>query len=165
MKGEEILTINVEELKIDSNKLNVILSKYKGRPNALIPVLQEVQEELGWVPPETIERTAEVLKAFPSEVYGVLTFYAQFYLKPRGRNVIQVCLGTACYTKGAEDILRRIKDDLKIRVGETTEDMKFSLEAVRCLGACGLAPVMAMGHDIYGAVKPKTVKEILKSYS
>jgi len=101
---------------------------------------------------------------FPSEVYGVLTFYAQFYLKPRGRNVIHVCLGTACYVKRSEDILRKIKIDLRIEVGETSEDMKFSLEAVRCLGACGLAPVIVVNKDVFGAVRPGLVKKILNKY-
>jgi len=163
--GGNTLAVNTKNLKIDLNKLDVILSKHKGQPNALIPVLQEVQEEFGWVPPEAIERAAEVLKIFPSEIYGVLTFYTQFHLRPRGRNVIQVCLGTACYVKRSEDIIKRIKDELGVKVGETTEDMKFSLEAVRCLGACGLAPVVVIGHDIHGAVKPKEVKEILRKYN
>lgn len=151
-------------LEINLNKLDVILSKYKAQPNALIRALQDIQNEFGWVPIEAIEHTAEFLKIFPSEVYGVLTFYAQFYLKPRGRNVIKVCLGTACYVKRSEDILRRIRDELKIKIGEVTEDMKFSLEVIHCLGACGLAPVMVVNHDIYGAVKPKLVKEILRKY-
>lgn len=159
------MVTDVKELKIDLNKLDKILLKYKAQPNALIPVLQEVQEEFGWLPPEAIEHTAEVLKVFPSEVYGVLTFYAQFHLKPRGRNVIQVCMGTACYVKRAEDILRRIKDELKVKVGEATKDLKFSLEAVRCLGACGLAPIVRVNHNIYGATKPKNIKAILKQYS
>lgn len=150
--------------KIDLNKLDLILSKYKAQPNALIPMLQEVQGEFGWVPPEAIERIADILKIFPSEVYGILTFYAQFHLKPRGRNVIQVCLGTACYVKRSEDILRRIKEELKIKVGEVTKDMKFSLEAVRCLGACGLAPVVVVNHDIYGAVNLKALTGILNRY-
>lgn len=149
---------------MDLNRLDKILSEYKNKKGALVSVLQKVQGEFGWVPPETIERIAKALKVFPSEVYGVLTFYAQFYLKPRGRHCIQVCLGTACYVKRSEDNLRKIKDEIKIEVCETTEDMKFSLDAVRCLGACGLAPVVAIGHDIYGAVKPKLIKEILSKY-
>jgi NADH-quinone oxidoreductase E subunit len=153
------------EQEIDLNKLDTIISKYKGRINALIPVFQEIQEEFGWVPPEAIKRAAEVLKLFPSEIYGVLTFYTQFHLKPRGKNVIQVCLGTACYVKRSEDILRRIKDELKIKVGEVTEDMKFSLETVRCLGACGLAPIMVVGHDIHASVKPKEVKKVIDKYN
>lgn len=150
--------------EINLNKIDTILSKYKAQPNALIPALQEIQEELGWVPPEAIERASDVLKVFPSKVYGVLTFYSHFYLKPRGRNVIHVCLGTTCYVKRSEDILRKIKDDLGIKVGEMTEDMKFSLEVVRCLGSCSLAPAIMVGHDIHGTLKPKSVKEILSKY-
>jgi NADH:ubiquinone oxidoreductase subunit E len=149
---------------MDLSMLEKILSGYKNKKGVLVAVLQKVQAEFGWVPPETIEPIAKALKVFPSEVYGVLTFYSQFYLKPRGRHCIQVCLGTACYVKRSEDILRKIVDELNICVCETTEDMKFSLDAVRCLGACGLAPVLAIGHDIYGAIKPKAVKEILSQY-
>jgi len=122
---------------VDVERLNKILSDYKGKKGALVSVLQKVQEEFGWVPSETIERIAGALKVFPSEVYGVLTFYAQFYLKPRGRNVIHVCLGTACYVK---------------------------MEAVRCLGACGLAPVIVVNKDVFGAVRPGLVKKILNKY-
>jgi len=149
---------------MDLDMLEKILSEYKNKKGVLVAVLQKVQAEFGWVPPETIEPIAAALKVFPSEVYGVLTFYSQFYLKPRGRHCIQVCLGTACYVKRSEDNLRKIIDELNIGVCGTTEDMKFSLDAVRCLGACGLAPVMAIGHDIYGAIKPKEVKEILSKY-
>jgi len=149
---------------MDLSILEKILSEYKNKKGVLVAVLQKVQAEFGWVPPETIEPISKALKVFPSEVYGVLTFYSQFYLQPRGRHCIQVCLGTACYVKRSEDNLRKIIDELNIEVCETTEDMRFSLDAVRCLGACGLAPVMAIGHDIYGAIKPKAVKEILSKY-
>jgi len=144
--------------------LGKILSEYKNKKGVLVTVLQKVQAEFGWVPAETIEPISKALKVFPSEVYGVLTFYSQFFLKPRGRHCIQVCLGTACYVKRSEDNLRKIIDELKIDVCETTEDMKFSLDAVRCLGACGLAPVLSVGHDIYGAIKPKAIKEVLSKY-
>jgi len=149
---------------MDLSSLDKILSEYKNKKGALVTVLQKVQSEFGWVPPETIEPISKALKVFNSEVYGVLTFYSQFYLKPRGRYCIQVCLGTACYVKRSEDNLRKIKDELNIEVCETTEDMKFSLDAVRCLGACGLAPVLSINHDIYGSVKPKLIKEILNKY-
>jgi NADH-quinone oxidoreductase E subunit len=152
------------EQEIDLSRLNKILSDYKNKRGSLIPVLQRIQSEFGWVPPETLEYISAALKVFPSEVYGVVTFYSQFYLKPRGRNTIQVCLGTACYVKRSEDILNQIKTDLKVKVGEMTDDKKFSLEAVRCLGACGLAPVMVVNHDIYGAVRQKSVKGILNKY-
>jgi len=149
---------------MDLGILEKILSEFKNKKGVLVAVLQKVQAEFGWVPPETIEPISKALKVFPSEVYGVLTFYSQFFLKPRGRHCIQVCLGTACYVKRSEDNLRKVIDELNIDVCETTGDMKFSLDAVRCLGACGLAPVLAVGHDIYGAVKPKSIKEILSKY-
>ena len=150
--------------KLDLGRLDKILSRYKNKKSVMISVLQEVQEEFGWVPPETIEHIASALKVFPSEIYGILTFYTQFHLRPRGRNVIQVCLGTACYTKGSETVLTKIKNDLRTRKGEMTEDGKFSLEVVRCLGACGLAPIVVVNHDIYGSMKPGLVKKILSRY-
>jgi NADH:ubiquinone oxidoreductase subunit E len=150
---------------MDLSALDKILSGSKNKKGALVTVLQKVQAEYGWVPPETIEPISKALKVSPSEVYGVLTFYSQFYLKPRGRHCIQVCLGTACYVKRSEDNLRKIIDEINVDVCETTEDLKYSLEAVRCLGACGLAPVVAIGHDIHGNVKPKRIKDILKNYS
>ena len=160
-KGDEV------EQGIDLSALSKILSDYsdyKDRRGSLIPILQRIQSEFGWIPPETLEYIAIALRVFPSEIYGVATFYSQFYLKPRGRNTIKVCLGTACYVKRSEDILNQIKTNLKIKIGEMTGDKKFSLDAVRCLGACGLAPVMVVNHDIYGAVRSKSVKRILKKY-
>lgn len=148
--------------KIGLSKLDKILSHYKGQAGALVPVLQEVQAEFGWVPPEAIEPIADALKVFPSQVYGVLTFYPQFYLTPRGRNTIRVCHGTACHVQGTNANLRAIEHILGIKVGKTTNDFRFSLELATCLGKCSSAPAVMVNRNYYGKVVPDRVEAILK---
>ncbi len=150
--------------KIDLSKLDKILSRYKGQAGALVPVLQEVQAEFGWVLPEAIEPIADVLKVFPSQVYGLLTFYPQFYLTPRGRNTIRVCHGTACHVQGANTNLRAVEHVLGIKEGETTNDFKVSLETATCLGKCFSAPAMMVNRNYYGKLLPNRVEAILKQY-
>ena len=154
----------IENQKLDLTKLDKILSKYKGQEGILISVLQEVQAEFGWIPQEAIERIADALKVSVGHVYGVLTFYAQFYLTPRGRNTIRVCRGTACHVRGGRSILRTIEHTLGIKEGETTSDLKFSLETVACLGVCAMGPVIAVGHTYFGKMAPRKVETILKQY-
>lgn len=150
--------------KIDLSRLDKILSHYKGQEGVLVAVLQEVQAEFGWVPPQAIERIADALKVFSSQVYGVLTFYAQFYLTPRGRNTIRVCRGTACHVRGTNANLRAVERVLGIKEGGTTGDFRFSLETVACLGTCFLAPVMMVNRNYYGKLVPDRVETILKQY-
>ena len=145
-------------------KIDEIIMNLKDRPGALIPVLQGVQEAVGYLPPEVQKRIAKGLNIPTSEVLSVVTFYSFFTMVPRGKHVIRVCLGTACYVKGGNKILSRIKNELGIQVGETTEDMLYTLEAVRCLGACGLAPVMVVGNNVHGRIDPPKVMDILASY-
>lgn len=145
-------------------KLDGIITKYKNKPGSLIPVLQETQGLVGYLPPVVQRHIARGLKIPISEIHGVVSFYSFFTMKPRGKHNIRVCLGTACYVKGIEGVVNKIKDVLKINVGETTEDRKFSLEAVRCLGACGLAPVMVVDHDTYGAMSPKKALGVIGQY-
>ena len=152
------------EKKLDLTKLDKIVSKYKGQEGVLISVLQEVQAEFGWVPREAIKRIADALTVSLGQVYGVLTFYAQFYLTPRGRNTIRVCRGTACHVRGTNANLRVVERILGINEGETTGDFKFSLETVACLGTCFLAPVMMVNHNYYGKLAPGKVEAILKQY-
>ena len=149
---------------IDQSKLEQILAKYEGQDGTLISVLQEVQGEFSYVPTEAIEQIADALKLFPSQVYGVVTFYAQFYLTPRGRNTIKVCEGTACHVQGAPAVLSELKTKLGVAAGETTDDLKFNLESVRCLGTCFLAPVVMVNQDYYGKLKPRDIEDILKNY-
>ncbi len=141
-----------------------IIRKYKDKPGSLIPVLQQAQEVCGYLPHIVQRYIAKGLKMSPSVVFGVATFYSFFTLVPRGKHVIRVCLGTACYVKRSEEIIEKIKKEMDLEVGEVTRDRKYSLEAVRCLGACGLAPVVVIGQDTYGAVEAIKVMEIVKKY-
>jgi len=134
------------------------------KSDALIPILQDIQDDLGYIPSEAIEPVADALKLFPSQVQGVVTFYAQFYTTPRGRNIIRICRGTACHVKGGRTILRIVKNELGINEGETTEDLKFSLETVACLGTCFLAPVMMVNRNYYGRLVPPKVLSVLRQY-
>ncbi|MDI6775716.1 MAG: NADH-quinone oxidoreductase subunit NuoE [Syntrophales bacterium] len=145
-------------------KLNEILNPYRGDPEALIPVLQEVQEVFGYIPPETFPHIAGVLKVFPSQVQGVITFYSQFYTYPRGRNVVRVCRGTACHVRGGRGVLRVVQRELNLEDGETTPDSHFTLETVACLGACALAPVMVVNRTYYGKMNPRKIETVLHSY-
>lgn len=141
-----------------------IISRYKSVPGSLIPVLEDVQEVLGHIP-KSIQRKIALDLGIPfSEVYGVVTFYSFFTMVPRGRHTIRCCLGTACYVRGGKRNLTKLTETLKVEPGETTEDRRFSLETVRCLGACGLAPVLTVDDDTFGQVKPSKIPEILESY-
>lgn len=145
-------------------KLREIIAKHKDMRGALIPVLHEAQEVYGYLPIEVQSIIAEGLGISLAEVYGVVTFYAQFSLNPKGKYEIGVCLGTACYVKGSGDILEKFKELLGIDVGECTPDGKFSLGATRCVGACGLAPVVTVNDDVYGRLTVDDVQGILDKY-
>ena len=150
--------------KIDLEKITPLIEEYQRKKWALIPLLQRVQEEYGYIPPETIGPIAEALHLFPSEVQGVVTFYSQFSLKPRGKNVIRVCKGTACHVRGGRSILKIAKRELGVDEGNTTEDYQFTLETVACLGACFLAPTMMVNKSYYGKLSPPKMTSILKQY-
>jgi len=141
-----------------------VINKHKQSKGALIPVLHEAQEIYGYLPIEVQTIIAEELDIPLAEVYGVVTFYTQFSLYPKGQYKIAVCLGTACYVKGSGDILDKIKEILGIEVGECTPDGKFSLEATRCIGACGLAPVLTVNDDVYGRLVVDDVPGIIEKY-
>jgi len=145
-------------------KLAEIIEKYKNTRGSLIPALHEAQEIYGYLPLHVQKKVSEGLDVSLAEIYGVVTFYTQFSLNPKGRYKIQVCMGTACYVKGASLVLDKFKEKLGIDVGESTEDSKFSLEACRCIGACGLAPVAMINDDVYGNLEPDRVEEIINSY-
>jgi NADH:ubiquinone oxidoreductase subunit E/ActR/RegA family two-component response regulator len=145
-------------------ELQRVIGQFRQRPGSLIPVLQRAQEIVGYLPPIVQKKIARGLNLPPAEVHSVVSFYSYFTMKPRGDHNIRVCLGTACYVKGIERVLSKISDALKITVGETTENRKFSIEGVRCLGACGLAPVMVVDQDTHGAMTPKKALEIISQY-
>jgi NADH-quinone oxidoreductase subunit E/NADP-reducing hydrogenase subunit HndA len=145
-------------------KLQAAIEKHKGERGAVMPVLQEAMSIFGYVPQDVQEMIADGLGVTLSEVYGVSTFYSQFSLEPKGEHIIGVCLGTACYVKGSQKILDKLSEELKIEPGRTTADGLFSLNATRCLGACGLAPVMMIGEEVYGRLTPDQVPGILDKY-
>lgn len=141
-----------------------IIEKHREEPGCLMRILQDTQEAYGYLPLELQQVIADELNIPITEVYGVATFYSQFTLKPKGDYKIGVCLGTACYVKGSQAVLDEVMNILDTEVGETTEDGKFSIEATRCVGACGLAPVMMINEDVYGRLTPGEVKDILAKY-
>ena len=145
-------------------QIDKIIDTNKSRPGSIITVLRECQNVVGYLPVELIDYIGDGMNLSRSEVYGVASFYALFSMKPKGRHTVKLCLGTACYVKGIKEVLDRISNEYKIAEGETTEDRRFSLEAVRCLGACGLAPVMVIDHDTHGDVKADRVLKILDRY-
>ncbi len=158
-------TIPFHETKEQAEKLQEIIAAHKDMRGALIPVLHEAQDVYGYLPIEVQKKIADGLGLSLTEVYGVVTFYAQFSLKPKGEYKIGVCLGTACYVKGSGDIIDKIKQRLNIDVGECTEDGRFSLDATRCIGACGLAPVMTINDDVYGKLTVDEIDSILSKYT
>jgi NADP-reducing hydrogenase subunit HndA len=145
-------------------KLQEIIEKYKNTKGALIPVLHEAQDVYGYLPMNVQKQISDGLNVPLSEIYGVVTFYTQFYLKPKGKFRISACMGTACYVKGANLILDKLKEKLGISVGDCTEDGKFSLEACSCIGACGLAPVIMINDDVYGRLNPDDIEKVLENY-
>lgn len=145
-------------------ELDKVIESKKGKKGAVMQTLQAAQNIFGHVPKDVQIRIAEGLGATLSEVYGVSTFYAQFALEPRGKYIIGVCLGTACYVKGSKDVLQSVCDTLEIPVGKTTKDGLFSIKDTRCLGACGLAPVMMINDDVYGRLVPADIPGIMQKY-
>jgi NADH-quinone oxidoreductase E subunit len=141
-----------------------ILGKYEIRPESLVPALQEIQEEYGYLSEENLKAVSERFQIPLPQVYSVSTFYNAFSLKPKGKNVIQVCLGTACHVRGANEIVSEIERILGIKKNETTEDGQFSLETVNCLGVCALGPVLMINGNYHGHLTPQKIKEILGKY-
>ncbi|QNO13636.1 NADH-quinone oxidoreductase subunit NuoE [Alkalicella caledoniensis] len=144
--------------------LEGILEKFRGKKGALIPVLQQAQDLYGYLPENVMAGIADGLDLPLSQVYGVATFYSQFHLKPRGKNIIRVCLGTACHVRGAAKILESIQKEINVEKGGTTEDLQFTLEPVACIGACGLAPVIMINDDTHGRLTPEAIPQILEQY-
>ena len=141
-----------------------IVEKYSKEENQLIAILNDVQEKYGYIPKKAQMIISEELGIPMAEIYGVITFYSRFTLKPKGKYNIAICLGTACFVKGSEKLLDTAKEALKIKEGETTEDGKFSLEATRCIGACGLAPVFTVNDEVYGKATPELMKKVIQEY-
>jgi len=146
------------------NELAKIFAEFKGERGALIPILQKVQEKFGYLPEEAISEIAKFSGMSESEVFGVASFYAQFYFTRRGRHIVKVCLGTACHVRGGGRIMDEVKRELGIESGSTTKDYKFSLERVACFGACALAPVLVVNKDVFGRMTGAKAKDIIARY-
>lgn len=145
----------------DKEFMKKLCSEYSQEKDNLIQMLNEVQEHFGYVPKEAQQELSEYLGIPMAEIYGVITFYSRFSLKPKGKYNISVCMGTACFVKGSQKILDRLLDRLKIEVGETTPDGKFSIEETRCVGACGLAPVFTVNGEVYGKATVQKLDQVL----
>lgn len=158
------MTANAKAHEVNLDNLEPILKKFANKKWALIPLLQEVQEQFGYIPPITMEPIARTLGLFPSQVQGVVTFYSQFHTAPRGKNIVRVCRGTACHVRGSGSILKIVKQNLGVDEGETTPDYNFTLETVACLGACFLAPTMLVNHEYFGKLAPSRIMNVLKQY-
>ena len=158
------MSLTSEEKQQKLDELNAFIQQHKDDKGALMPVMQKAQELFGYLSLEIQSVIAEALNVSVAEVYGVATFYAQFSLEPKGAYVIGVCTGTACYVKGAQAVLEKVESELNIPTGQTTKDGKFTIQATRCLGCCGLAPVMTINEDVYGRLKPEDIPGILAKY-
>jgi len=148
--------------EVDLGRVRQMVAQHQNQKWPLIPVLQEVQEEFGYIPPATIGVIAEAFGLFPSQVQGVITFYAQLYTVPRGKNIVRVCRGTACHVRGGKTILKLVRQHLGIEEGETTPDLKYTLETVACIGVCALAPNIVVGKKTYGHMNPKKVGQVFQ---
>ena len=158
------MSLTSEEKQQKLDELNAFIQQHKDDKGALMPVMQKAQELFGYLSLEIQSVIAEALNVSVAEVYGVATFYAQFSLEPKGAYVIGVCTGSACYVKGAQAVLEKVESELNIPTGKTTKDGKFTIQATRCLGCCGLAPVMTINEDVYGRLKPEDIPGILAKY-
>lgn len=150
--------------KAELKRIDRIISNYQGDKWGLIPLLQEIQQVVGYIPPEVIPRIASGMGLFPSQVQGVISFYSQLYTAPRGKNIVRVCRGTACHVRGGKTILKLVKQHLNIDENETTPDFQYSLETVACIGCCALAPNIVINSNIYGHMNPKNVSSLLGHY-
>ena len=160
MMGEEKQTCNCMEMKLEK-EIQEILNQYTTVKDNLIPILNEIQVKYGYIPLIAQTKISEYLSIPMAEIYGVITFYSRFTLKPKGKYAISVCLGTACFVKGSEKIMERLKQRLQIKEGETTKDGKFSIDGTRCVGACGIAPVFTVNGEVYGRATVKKLDEVL----
>ena len=150
--------------RVNMKQIEKIIAGYQGKKWALIPLTQEIQEKVGYIPPEVIPRIASALGLFPCQVQGVITFYSQLYTKPRGRNIVRVCRGTACHVRGGKTIPKLVRQHLGVEEGQTTADMQYTLETVACIGVCALAPNLVVNKNIHGNMNPKKVAAIFGHY-
>jgi NADH:ubiquinone oxidoreductase subunit E len=148
--------------EVDIAKANEIVAEYSQDRWALIPLVQRIQNEVGYIPPQSIPIIAETLGLFPSQVQGVVSFYAQLYTEPRGKKIVRVCRGTACHVRGGKTILKLVKQHLGIEEGQTTPDWEYTLETVACIGVCALAPNLVVGDRVHGHMNPKKIGQLFR---
>ena len=168
MDGRDAATGEKTKMKLnrkDQHRVEEIISEYRGVPGAVVPVLQRIGNTFNYLPEPVLRYMAKATDMPVSELYRVATFYNAFSLEPKGENIIKVCLGTACYVKGGEKILDIVRRKLGLQNGNTTEDLKFSIEIVSCIGCCGQSPVISINDDIYGYLKPSMINDILERYA
>ena len=158
------MTLTKEQIEKKNAELRQFIAANKDVKGPLMPIMQKAQELFGYLSLETQEIIADALDIPVSEVYGVATFYSQFSLRPKGEYVVSVCTGTACYVKGAQAVLEEVEKVLGVKAGETTKDGRFTMQDTRCLGCCGLAPVMVINDDVYGRLSPEDIKGIFEKY-
>ena len=158
------MALTQEQIAVKTEELKAFIAEHKDMPGPLMPIMQYTQETFGYLSLENMIIIAEGLGIPVTEIYGVATFYAQFSLTPKGDNIISVCQGTACYVKGAAQVLARVESELGITSNQTTEDGKFTIQDTRCLGCCGLAPVMTINEDVYGKLTADMIPAILAKY-
>lgn len=151
-----------DTVKLDMNRLDEIIARHRDKQWPLIPLLQEIQGEFGYIPPEAIDPIAKATDLFPIQVQGVITFYEQLYTTPRGKKIVRVCRGTACHVRGGKTILKLVKQHLGVEEGETTPDYEYTLETVACIGVCALAPNIVIGKDTHGNMNPKKVAQLFE---
>ena len=161
---KKMTTIPFNGTQKQKEELDAVIEELRGEEGALMPIMQRAQDIYGYLPLEVQRYIALGLDIPVSEVYGVATFYSQFLLNPKGEHPVSVCLGTACYVKGSGELMERLETLLGVKNGEITADCRFSLDATRCIGACGLAPVLTIGEDVYGRLEPAELDGILAKY-
>ena len=161
---KKMTTVTFQENPEYDAKLAQVMTEYKNVKGALMPILQKAQGIYGYLPIEVQKKISDGMDVSLAEIYGIVSFYSQFLLNPKGEVAVNVCMGTACYVRGAGDILKKVSENLGVKPGETSSDGKYSLEGVRCIGACGLAPVILVNENVYGRLKPEDITGILEKY-
>ena len=154
---------SIANAEVNLDKLKEIIAEYSQQRWPLIPLVQRIQNEFGYIPPQSIPILARALRLFPSQVQGVISFYEQLYTRPRGKNIVRVCRGTACHVRGGKTILKLVKQNLGIEEGETTPDMEYTLETVACIGVCALAPNVVIGDRVFGHMNPQKIEHLMKN--
>ncbi|MGA7677098.1 MAG: NADH-quinone oxidoreductase subunit NuoE [Dehalococcoidia bacterium] len=154
---------SIANTEVNLDKLKEIIAEYSQQRWPLIPLVQRIQNEFGYIPSQSIPILARALRLFPSQVQGVISFYEQLYTRPRGKKIVRVCRGTACHVRGGKTILKLVKQNLGIEEGETTPDMEYTLETVACIGVCALAPNVVIGDRVFGHMNPQKIEHLMKN--